>query len=63
MHNLRWLAAGPAVLGLLFLFVALTWTEWPQLFVGVGLLVLASVVWRSFAGEWLPMSAQPKHPG
>lgn len=62
MRNLRWLAVGPAALGLVFLFFGLAWTEWPQVFVGVGLLVLASVVWRGFAGEWLPSAAQPKHP-
>jgi hypothetical protein len=62
MRNLRWLAVGPAALGLVFLLVALAWTEWPQFFVGVGLLVLASVVWRVFAGEWLPSATQPKHP-
>jgi len=61
MRHLRWLASAPAVLGLLFLWAALTWTEWPQLFVGLGLLVLASVVWRVFAGEWLPSSA-PSQP-
>jgi membrane protein implicated in regulation of membrane protease activity len=54
VRSLKWLAVVPAVLGLLFLWAALTWTEWPQLFVGLGLLVLAAVVWRAFAGEWLP---------
>ena len=62
MRNLRWLAVGPAALGLVFLFVGLLWTEWPQFFVAVGLLVFASGVWRVFAGEWLPSPAQPRHP-
>jgi hypothetical protein len=62
MRNLRWLAVGPAAFGLVFLFVGLLWTEWPQFLVGVGLLVLASVVWRVFAGEWLPSPAHAEHP-
>jgi hypothetical protein len=57
MHNLKWLAVVPAALALLFLLVALAWSEWPQFLVGVGLLGLAAVVWRAFAGEWLPSSA------
>jgi hypothetical protein len=57
MTNLKWLAVVPAALALLFMLVALAWTEWPQFLVGVGLLGLAAVVWRAFAGEWLPSSA------
>ena len=52
MRILRWLAVFPAALGVVFLFFALIWTEWPQFFVGVGLLALAAVVWRVFAGYW-----------
>jgi hypothetical protein len=52
MRILRWLAVIPAALGLVFLFFALVWTEWPQLLVGVALLALAALVWRVFAGYW-----------
>ncbi len=56
MHNLRWLAVLPAALGAVFLIVALLWMSWPQLVAGLGLLVLASVLWRVFDGRWLPVS-------
>ena len=62
LRDLRWLAVVPAVLGLLFLFVALLWTAWTQFYVGVGLLALASVIWRTFAGDWPLSSAGSKHP-
>jgi hypothetical protein len=52
MESLKWLGAVCAALGIVFLFFALTWTEWPQLFVGAGLLALGAVVWRIFAGLW-----------
>ena len=63
MRNLRWIAVGPAALGVVFLLIALSWTEWPQFFVGVGLLALAALVWRGFAGEWRPLPPEPKHLG
>ncbi len=52
MRYLRWLAVVPGVLGLVFLFFGLLWIGVVQLFVGVGLLALASVLWRMFGGEW-----------
>ena len=57
MRKLRWLAIAPAALALVFLLVALLWTEWPQFFVGLGLLGVAAAIWRGFAGEWLPSAA------
>jgi len=44
MNNLKWLAVVPAALAVVFLLVGLTWTEWPQFLLGVGLLGLAA--WR-----------------
>ena len=52
MARLRWLALVPMTFGLAFLFIALTWTEWPQFFAGAALLAFAAIVWRGFAGEW-----------
>ena len=52
MSNLKWVGAAAAVLGVVFLFFALLWTEWPQLLAGVGLLLLGAVLWRAFAGDW-----------
>jgi hypothetical protein len=46
MNNLKWLAVVPAALAVVFLLVGLTWTEWPQFLLGVGLLGLAAGVWR-----------------
>jgi hypothetical protein len=52
MRILKWVAVIPAALGVVFLFFAVVWTVWPQFLVGVGLLALAAVVWRVFAGYW-----------
>lgn len=56
MAGLKWLGAACAALGIVFLFFALTWTEWPQFFVGVALLAVGAALWRIFAGSW-PLSS------
>lgn len=52
MRALRWIAVVPPVLGLLFVLVALLWTEWPQFFVGVLLVVAGAALWRVIGGSW-----------
>ena len=52
MRHLRWLAVVPLILGVLFLFFALAWTEWPQFFIGVVLVLAAASLWRLVGGSW-----------
>jgi hypothetical protein len=54
VKQLRWLAVIPFTLGVLFLFVALLWTEVVQFALAVTLFVVAAGVWRAFAGRWPP---------
>ncbi len=52
MERLKWLGVPCALLGIVFLFFALLWTEWPQFLVGLGLVMLGALVWRLFSGSW-----------
>jgi hypothetical protein len=54
VKQLRWLAVAPLALGIVFLFVAMLWTELVQFGVAVALFVGAASVWRVFAGRWPP---------
>ena len=59
MKPLRWLAIVPLALGILFLLVAIMWTELVQAAVAVALFLVAAAVWRGFAGRWPPDVATP----
>lgn len=56
----RWLAVIPLVPAAPFLFFGLAWLAPVQLLVGLGLILLAAVLWRVFAGKW---NAWPFHAG
>ena len=53
LRILRWLALVPTALGVVFLFFAGLWGGCGRpLLVGIGLLIVAALVWRVFAGFW-----------
>ncbi len=52
MRQIRWVAVVPLLLGVVFLLVALAWTEWPQFFTGMILVIAAAALWRLFGGSW-----------
>ena len=51
-NMLRWLALVPASIGLVFLVVAVLWTELVQLVAAGALLAIATAVWRTCDGSW-----------
>ena len=52
LRTLRWLAIVPAAPGLYGVLMGLLWTSLAVFFWGIGLLLVALVIWRGFAGEW-----------
>jgi hypothetical protein len=52
MRNLRWLALAPFALAVIFLVVAVLWTEIGPFLVSAALVGVAAIVWRVFAGRW-----------
>ena len=52
MRALRWIAAVPLIVGIVFLFFGLVWTEWGPFFIGLVLVAVAAGLWRLFGGSW-----------
>lgn len=58
MAILKWLGILPAAFGVVMLFWALMWTALVFVFIGLGSLAVAAVIWRVFDGEWPLMPAK-----